>query len=99
MGEILYLTLKKEWFNLINSNVKTEEYREIKPYWMNRFMCCYDKHFCKCKSSDCVNCHSSIIPVKYKYVHFRHGYAKDAPTMQFELENISFGKGKPEWGR
>ncbi len=34
---ILYLTLKKQWFNLINSGFKTEEYREIKPYWEKRF--------------------------------------------------------------
>ncbi len=30
---VLSLTLKKEWFDLIQQGVKTEEYREIKPYW------------------------------------------------------------------
>lgn len=34
--KILYLTLKKKWFDMIDSGVKTEEYREIKPFWMNR---------------------------------------------------------------
>ena len=34
---VLYLTLKKQWFDLINSGFKTEEYREIKPYWEKRF--------------------------------------------------------------
>lgn len=33
----LHLTLKKKWFDMILSGVKTEEYREIKPYWTNRF--------------------------------------------------------------
>ena len=33
---ILKLTLKKEWFDMILSGKKTEEYREIKPYWQIR---------------------------------------------------------------
>ena len=33
----LHLTLKKQWFDMILSGEKTEEYREIKPYWTNRF--------------------------------------------------------------
>ena len=35
---ILHLTLKKKWFDLILSGKKTEEYREIKPYWEKRLM-------------------------------------------------------------
>ena len=34
----LYLTLKKNWFDLILSGEKKEEYREIKPYWEKRLM-------------------------------------------------------------
>lgn len=30
----LCLPLKKEWYKMIESGVKTEEYREIKPYWI-----------------------------------------------------------------
>lgn len=36
--KILYLSLKKEWYNLIDDGVKTEEYREIKPYWVKRLL-------------------------------------------------------------
>ena len=28
----LHLTLKKQWFDMILSGEKTEEYRDIKPY-------------------------------------------------------------------
>lgn len=35
---ILKLTLKKKWFDMIESGVKLEEYREIKPYWMARLL-------------------------------------------------------------
>lgn len=41
-NKTLYLTLKKQWFDLINSGMKTEEYREIKPYWQKRLD---DKHY------------------------------------------------------
>ena len=35
---ILHLTLKKQWFDMIASGKKREEYREMKPYWHKRLM-------------------------------------------------------------
>lgn len=32
----LHLNLKKKWFDMILSGEKTEEYREIKGYWIDR---------------------------------------------------------------
>lgn len=40
--KILYLTLKKKWFDLIASGKKKIEYREIKPYWDKRLNKKYD---------------------------------------------------------
>lgn len=34
----LYLTLKRNWFDMIDSGEKREEYREIKPYWEQRLL-------------------------------------------------------------
>lgn len=34
----LHLTLKKKWFDMVVSGEKKEEYREIKPYWIDRFL-------------------------------------------------------------
>ena len=39
---ILHLTLKKQWFDMIASGVKKEEYREMKPYWHKRLNKQYD---------------------------------------------------------
>lgn len=36
--KILHLTHKLGWFNMVAERIKTEEYREIKPYWFNRFL-------------------------------------------------------------
>lgn len=34
----LYLTINKKWFDMILSGKKTEEYREIKPYYNLRLI-------------------------------------------------------------
>ena len=34
--KILYLTLKKKWFDQILAGTKKIEYRDIKPYWTKR---------------------------------------------------------------
>lgn len=104
--KILYLTLKKQWFDLINQNIKTEEYREIKSYWIKRLTMCkgnndFDKTGFYCKKANCYSCITrgdGFHPSDYTHVHFRHGYSKDAPTMMFKIDNISIGLGKPEWG-
>lgn len=43
--KILHLVLKKRWYDMIASGEKTEEYREIKPYWSNRLFKGYT-HVC-----------------------------------------------------
>lgn len=34
----------------------------------------------------------------FRWVVFRRGYRKGAPTMAFRIRGIIVGKGKPEWG-
>ena len=34
--KVLHLSVSKQWFDLISSGEKTEEYREIKEYWLGR---------------------------------------------------------------
>lgn len=36
MPKVLYLILKKRWFDMIATGEKKEEYREMKPYWEKR---------------------------------------------------------------
>jgi len=35
---ILHLTVKREWFNKIESGEKIIEFREAKPYWKTRLL-------------------------------------------------------------
>ena len=66
--KILHLTLKKRWFDEIASGEKTEEYREIKPYWETR-----------------------LEGREYDEIHFRNGYAKNAPFMRGEWKGCKKG--------
>lgn len=102
MGKSLKLTIKKDWFDKIKSGEKTEEYREIKPYWIDRLLDWYfreqDNHP-KSKELDRVN--NSIEEVyefnksKFKSfdsVEFRNGYQKNAPFLKMEFKGIEIGK-------
>ena len=81
--KILRLTLKKKWFDMILSGEKKEEYREIKPYWVNRL--------------DNVEALGEIFIRWFDAVEFRNGYQKDAPMIRIECKGITKGKAKPEW--
>ena len=95
---ILDLPLKGEWYNMIEANIKTEEYREIKPYWIKRLCDNADKLW------QCADCDGLLMcslclcfsPKNYTHIRFRYGYT--SRTMLREIESITIGMGKPEWG-
>jgi hypothetical protein len=87
--KILNLTLKKQWFDMILSGEKAEEYREIKQYWMTRLTNKKKTGPLEWKST----------PRKdYTHILFRNGYSKTAPEMLIKLKEITMRTGKPEWG-
>ena len=87
MGKTLTLSLKKKWFDMIASGEKTEEYRAIKrDYEMLVF-----RRFLVGKGVDPL-----AYPRGFTHVRFHLGYTKI--TMTFEIDSITFGKGKEEWG-
>lgn len=91
----LYLPLKKEWFEMIESGDKREEYREIKPYWMRRlcprWQSCY-----ACFNQDVTTCHKNDLGRSYERVVFSYGYTRR--KMTFNLLSVSVGVGNPNWG-
>jgi hypothetical protein len=86
----LHLPLKAKWYETIESGVKTEEYREIKPYWSKRFVGFDIPLFSHRYGYQ----HANV--KDYTHVKFSYGYTKR--TMTFEIESITIGKGNPEWG-
>lgn len=94
----LNLILKKKWYDLIEQGIKTEEYREIKPYYKRRIV-----GACKgCKENICYDCPVNINFFRFRLrfifdkVRLRCGYSKK--YILFYVNNITIDKGKPEWG-
>ena len=94
--KVLTLNVSKQWFNMIVADEKTEEYREIKPYWASRLVnqqaesgeVLFDEFGGYCRV---------IGKLEYKpYTHvlFINGYRKDSPRIQKEIESIAIGKPK-----
>ena len=105
------MPLKKEWYEMIESGIKTEEYREIKPYWLKRLLKVIDFDHTHYESLDdeCIDFYMNNVDLikedwrlggfqqtGYTHVKFSYGYTKR--TMIFEIKNIAIGKGKSEWG-
>lgn len=102
----LYFPLKAKWYEMIESLIKPEEYRGITAYWIVRLFR-YENGLKI--SRDTANFLASNIAIlklwielgilvfkPFDFAKFSYGYTKR--TMTFEIESITIGKGKPEWG-
>lgn len=101
--KILFLTLKKEWFDMIASGEKLEEYREIKPYWVSRLVDGLDAPTSYEKTMGLVfelagHIHSMKSAIAYDLVEFRNGYGKNVPAIRMKIRDIVMDFGKEEWG-
>ena len=94
--KVITLIVSKQWFDMIAAGDKTEEYREIKPYWASRLVnqqaesgeVLFDEFGGYCRV---------IGKLEYKpYTHvlFINGYRKDSPRIEKEIESITIGKPK-----
>ena len=92
--KVLLLVLEKKWFKKIISGEKTEEYREIKPYWASRLVnqkaesgeVLFDEFGGYCR----VQGEPEYKP--FTHVLFYAGYAKDRQVVEKKIESISIGK-------
>ena len=99
--KILHLVLKSKWYSMIENGGKTEEYREIKPYWIKRLCDEFytDERCTTCTGEHCLNCLHKFNRYECKHydaVCFSYGYTRR--HMIFEINSITIGKGKSEWG-
>ena len=100
---VLTLTVRKEWFCKILDGTKDEEYREIKPYWVQRL---YQYEGCGKIDIDFAEEITTWIKdgmnentgwrdlsfFPYTHVLFINGYGKERPRIEKEIESISVGK-------
>lgn len=85
--KILDLSLKWHWYDEIASGRKTEEYRQITPFYHKRIM----DHSCKLIGGPICTFK------KYDAVRFHRGQGSPV-TMLVQCLGISTGMGKTEWG-
>lgn len=87
----LHLVLKSQWYDMIASGEKKEEYREIKEYWVKRLGFHADVKF---------DIQQVIFfppeEIKYDVITFHKGYTKE--TITIKCEGIKISQGKTQWG-
>lgn len=101
MKRILYLPLRKEWYEMIERGEKREEYRTISPYWMERLLKC--SRLPPTADGRCINERCQGCPPanrsrfkEFDTVCFSYGYT--LRRMAFECKGITVGHGRSEWG-
>lgn len=93
--KILDLSLKYQWYDMIERGEKKEEYRELKPFYRDRF---YRIGWKDGPDEDNEGIFSiNVNKVRYDAVRFHRGQG-GKQTMLWECKGITIGIGKPEWG-
>lgn len=105
MLDILFLSLKSIWYRKIESGEKRNEYREIKPYWMNRFVPIVNGEKKRWTEEECELIARGAIGIPqqwwkpYKTVVFSLGYTKTRMAyniVSFSIDTSSCNDlGKP----
>ena len=88
--KVLTLTVSKQWFDKIVAGEKTEEYREIKPYWIKRLTTNCEVAYDVAAETHC----GEVLYRPYTHVLFINGYRKDSPRIEKEIDSITIGKPK-----
>ena len=70
--KVLTITVSKQWFDMIVASEKTEEYREIKPYWIKRLTTNCEVAYDVAEKTYCGN----VLYRPYTHVLFINGYRK-----------------------
>ncbi len=108
--KILYLPLKKEWYEMIERGEKLEEYRELTPHWIVRLLEWTYVPYSNTSPTERITMEEariveselsdtfcgSLAPKNYYAMCFSYGYTKR--RMMFECKGITIGRGRPEWG-
>lgn len=89
---MLVLPIKKKWYDMILSGEKTEEYREIKPYYDSRFESVFG---CQWLFRGIDGVGDTTPPEKE--IIFRNGYSRSSRQAKATC-TLTKGTGNPEWG-
>ena len=89
--KVLTVHLAEPWYSMISDGRKTEEYREIKPYWIKRLTTNCEVLYDVAAETHC----GEVLYRPYTHILFVKGYPKgNKPSVEKEIESISIGKPK-----
>jgi len=106
----LQMSLKRKWFELTKAGVKTEDYREITPYWIKRLMIVDSEDadtgmaLCAIRDGYTIDEAYEIYGATLKKVNYNImtlGYPKSGDTeriLKLEHKGIEIREGNPDWG-
>lgn len=101
----LQLSLKKKWFEMTKTGIKTEDYREINSYWIARLTDGFSWDIAefplKLNEDKQVINKGSLKPKDFKTNTMTLGYPKSTDTeriVKLEHKGIEIWEGNPEWG-
>lgn len=93
----MILPIKKKWFDMICAGIKTEEYREIKPYYDCRFQNLFGAIWVgdELLQGECVPEEIRREPVQE--IIFQNGYSSSSPRVKARC-SLAVREDKEEWG-
>ena len=104
----LQLSLKREWFEMTKAGIKTEDYREITPYWIKRFLYAHKEDMTTSGFIEYIQSKKSnqYYADNFSFKKFSAnimtlGYPKSTDTeriLMLEHGGIEIRTGNPEWG-
>ena len=107
--KILYLPVRKQWYDMEAAGIKKEEYRRITPFWVKRLL--WDADY----NEPIDDADAAMEPRKvsnavdagcftfreYTHVMLTSGYPKKDDASRralFPIEGMHIGCGRTEWG-
>ncbi len=98
MTDTLHINLYRKWFDMTLAGIKTEDYRELTPYWGKRLTKLINFQYVDGLEWTWKNTNSRILVHDYKTTIISNGYAKDRDQFEVEFKGVDIGKGNPDWG-
>ena len=111
---VLRLPIKKQWLDMIRSDIKKEEYREIKPYWVSRIIQ-FDFPMLDWQVQDF--CNEFVQPFRgfiktpsevmsdygasfkeYDEIELINGYGNSVPRLIVNFAGVEIKRGNKKWG-
>lgn len=97
--KVIWMPIKRVYFDMINEGIKKEEYREIKDFWTSRlFERILDGYVTEGGEIKTKMVLRPVTDFQTCGLMLHAGYGKDKPHLLVDLLSVWPGVGNPQWG-